>query len=68
MSRLQNARIERQADSAEPHAWTQAWVAERIGVAVRSVKAWEAGASEPRPFYQKRLSRLFGLTWDELWP
>jgi 5-methylcytosine-specific restriction endonuclease McrA len=67
MSRLREARIERQATAEEPGAWSQNWVAERIGAALRTYTRWEAG-NLPRPFYRKRLERLFGMPWEELWP
>jgi hypothetical protein len=37
-----------------------------VGASVRSVKAWDAGESVPRPFYRQRLTKELGVSVDEL--
>jgi ribosome-binding protein aMBF1 (putative translation factor) len=65
-SRVADLRSRRQADAANPSLWTQAALADRVGASVRSVKAWEAGESVPRPFYQQRLAKVLGVKVDDL--
>jgi ribosome-binding protein aMBF1 (putative translation factor) len=65
-SRVGELRSQRQADAANPGQWTQAGLAMRVGASVRSVKAWEAGDSVPRPFYQRRLAKALGVRVDDL--
>lgn len=45
---------------------TQEYVAEQIGVSRQAVSKWEQGASEPNASNLLALSRLFGITVDEL--
>ena len=40
------------------HQWTQAQLAERLGVDRRTVIAWEAGRRRPMPFLLTRLKEL----------
>jgi DNA-binding XRE family transcriptional regulator len=65
-SRLAELRSERQAEAADPSAWTQLGLARKVGASVRSVKAWEAGATLPRLFYRRRLAKAFGVGIAEL--
>lgn len=54
------------ADAADPSEWTQQAVAVKLGAAIRSVKAWEAGDSTPRPYMRRRLAKLFAVRVDDL--
>lgn len=45
---------------------TQEYVADQIGVSRQAVSKWEQGASEPNASNLLALSRLFGITVDEL--
>jgi transcriptional regulator with XRE-family HTH domain len=65
-SRVAELRSWGQADAANPSQWTQAALARKVGASVRSVKAWEAGESVPRPFYRQRLAKELGVSVDEL--
>jgi ribosome-binding protein aMBF1 (putative translation factor) len=65
-SRLAGVRSQRQADAVRPSEWTQAGLARKVGSSVRSVKAWEAGDTVPRPFYRRRLAKALGVTVEEL--
>lgn len=47
-------------------AWTQADVAQRIGVSRQTVNAIETGKFDPSLPVAFRLARLFGLTIDEV--
>ncbi|HVC42160.1 MAG TPA: helix-turn-helix transcriptional regulator [Candidatus Saccharimonadales bacterium] len=60
-NRVLELRSQRQADAANPSEWTQAGLARKVGASVRSVKAWEAGATVPRPFYRRRLAKALGV-------
>jgi ribosome-binding protein aMBF1 (putative translation factor) len=59
-------RSQRQAEAANPSEWTQAGLARMVGASLRSVKAWEAGETVPRPFYRRRLAKALGIGVDEL--
>jgi DNA-binding XRE family transcriptional regulator len=65
-SRILELRSRRQADATNPGEWTQAELARMVGASIRSVKAWEAGDAVPRPFFRRRLARVFGVSPDEL--
>jgi ribosome-binding protein aMBF1 (putative translation factor) len=65
-SRLAGIRSQLQADAARPSDWTQAGLARKVGSSVRSVKAWEAGDTVPRPFYRRRLAKVLGVSVEEL--
>ena len=65
-SRILELRSRRQADARNPSEWTQAGLARRVGASVRSVKAWEAGDTVPRPFFRRRLARVLGVSVDDL--
>ncbi len=45
---------------------SQQQVAERIGTNYVNVSRWERGITRPGPYFQRRLSRLFGKTEEEL--
>jgi ribosome-binding protein aMBF1 (putative translation factor) len=59
-------RSQRQADATNPSEWTQVGLAQKVGASVRSVKAWEAGDAVPRPFYRRRLAKVFGVSVADL--
>ena len=46
--------------------WTQARLANAMGVATRTVIRWERGLSLPHPTHRKQLERLFGRTAKQL--
>ena len=46
--------------------WTQAKVAEALGINIKTVRRWELGLSVPYPYYRRRLSILFGKTAQQL--
>jgi len=48
------------------HGWTQARLAQALGVTTRTVVRWEQGQSVPQPNYRKKLGTLFGKTAQEL--
>ncbi len=41
--------------------WSQAYLAELLGVSTRTVVRWEAGQTLPYPIYREQLHRLLGL-------
>lgn len=45
---------------------SQQQVAERIGTNYVNVSRWERGITRPGPYFQRKLSRLFGKTEEEL--
>lgn len=47
----------------------QSKVADKLGVTVNTLSAWENGKSEPRITQAKKLAALYGLTTDDIfWP
>src|SRR5215471_9304348 len=56
----QQLRIER-----ERRSWSQAEVAEKLGVDVKTVGRWEKGSSKPYPYYRQKLCQLFGKGVEE---
>jgi len=46
--------------------WTQAELAEALGVNTKTVVRWELGQAVPYPYYRRQLSILFGKTAQEL--
>jgi transcriptional regulator with XRE-family HTH domain len=48
------------------HGWTQAKLAEVLGVSTKTVTRWEARQSVPFPYYRNKLTALFGKTVQEL--
>src|SRR5690242_12598327 len=48
------------------HGWSQARLAEVLGVTTRTVLRWEQGLAIPQPNYRKKLGTLFGKTSQEL--
>jgi ribosome-binding protein aMBF1 (putative translation factor) len=65
-SRIAGIRSQRQADAARPSEWTQAGLARKVGSSLRSVKAWEAGHTIPRPFFRRRLAKVLGVSVEDL--
>jgi len=56
--RLRQHRIERN--------WRQQEVADQLGIALVTVQRWERGYQEPSAYYRIKLSKLFGLSAQEL--
>jgi len=56
----QQLRIER-----ERRSWSQAEVAEKLEVDVKTVGRWEKGSSKPYPYYRQKLCQLFGKSAQE---
>src|SRR5262245_57745411 len=50
----------------EKRGWSQAKIAESLGISTRTVIRWERGLALPHPHYRKQLSDLFGKTDEEL--
>jgi len=48
------------------HGWSQAKLAEELGVDTRTVRRWERGQAIPFPYYRQKLSLLLGKTAEEL--
>jgi len=48
------------------HGWSQAKLAEELGVDTRTVRRWERGQAVPFPYYRQKLSTLFGKTPEQL--
>ena len=46
--------------------WTQAELAEALGICTKTVVRWELGKAVPFPYYRQKLSALFGKTAQEL--
>ena len=46
--------------------WSQAKLAEALGVDARTVRRWERGQAIPFPYYRKQLLALFNMTAEEL--
>lgn len=46
--------------------WSQAKLAEELGVDMRTVRRWERGQAIPFPYYRQKLSTLFGKPSEEL--
>ena len=46
--------------------WTQAKVAEVLGISIKTVRRWEQGRSVPYPYHRRQLSVLFGKTVQQL--
>jgi ribosome-binding protein aMBF1 (putative translation factor) len=65
-SRVLEFRSQRQAEARNPSEWTQVGLARKVGASVRSVKAWEAGNTVPRPFYRQRLAKALGVSVADL--
>lgn len=50
----------------EGRGWSQAKIAEVLGIHSETVSRWERGVALPQPYYRERLSDLFGKTIEEL--
>ena len=46
--------------------WSQAKVAEELGITERTVRRWEQGLVVPYPYYRQQLRALFGKTAQDL--
>lgn len=53
-----NVRLKRER---EQRGWSQARVAEEIGVYPQSVSRWERGIAQPYPYFREKLCTLFAL-------
>lgn len=49
----------------ERHNWSQADVAEKLGVDVKTVNRWEKGSRKPLPYYRQKLCQLFNKSAEE---
>ncbi len=58
--------LSRLKQERELRAWTQSFVAERIGTTQVNVSRWEKGATIPGPYYRQKLAELFSKSIDEL--
>jgi transcriptional regulator with XRE-family HTH domain len=56
----------RLAEMRERKGWSQAELAEALGVTQSAVGNWESGIRLPRPRTLQRLASLFGVTIDYL--
>jgi putative transcriptional regulator len=56
----------RLADLRAEHAWTQADVAQRVGVSRQSINAIETGKFDPSLSVAFRLAKLFNLTVEDI--
>lgn len=50
----------------EQMRWTQAYLAERCGVAKSTVSMWETGERKPDIIMLKKLAGIFGCSADDL--
>src|SRR5215831_4340549 len=50
----------------ERRGWSQARVAEALGVSNRTVTRWELRIAIPYPYYREQLAQLFGKSLQEL--
>jgi len=50
----------------EQRSWTQAEVAEKIGVDVKTVGRWESGERFPMPLHRRSLATIYQKTLHEL--
>jgi DNA-binding XRE family transcriptional regulator len=64
VTRIRELREERA--KVAPAAFTQAALAQRVGVSINALRAWEAGTSRPRQRMAKALARELNVTVDEL--
>lgn len=49
----------------ERRSWSQADVAEKLGVDVKTVNRWEKGSRKPLPYYRQKLCQLFNKSPEE---
>ncbi len=48
------------------YGFTQAYLAERLGISVQAVSKWETGTSMPDIMLLPEIARVFGVSVDEL--
>ena len=53
-------------DERKQHGWSQADVAQALGITTKMVIRWELGHTVPFPYHRRKLSALFGKTVQEL--
>jgi tetratricopeptide (TPR) repeat protein len=58
--------LSRLKQERELRAWTQSYVAERIGTTQVNVSRWEKGITIPSPYYRQKLGELFNKSIQEL--
>jgi tetratricopeptide (TPR) repeat protein len=58
--------LSRLKQERELRAWTQSYVAERIGTTQVNVSRWEKGITVPSPYYRQKLGELFNKSVQEL--
>lgn len=63
-SRSQRNQLLRQA--RQKRCWSQAELAEQVGVSNETVSRWENGVSKPQPYQLKKLCEVFDKTPEEL--
>lgn len=50
------------------HGWTQADLAEKVGVDSKTISRWEKGITAPFPLHRAKLRELLHIEPEELWP
>jgi len=63
-NRIRELRLERARQF--PSAFSIAAVAQRLGVAERTLRYWESGETQPTKRHAQRLAREFGVTVADL--
>jgi transcriptional regulator with XRE-family HTH domain len=48
------------------NGWSQEYVAEKVDTTAKNVSRWERGDNKPVPYYQEKLTQLFGKNAEEL--
>lgn len=46
--------------------WSQEYLAEKVGTTAKNISRWERGDNKPVPYYQEKLTQLFGKNAEEL--
>jgi transcriptional regulator with XRE-family HTH domain len=46
--------------------WSQRELADRLGTTVVTIKRWERGSQQPRPYFRLQLCMLFSMSAEEL--
>src|SRR5260370_38008907 len=53
-------------DERKQRGWSQADVAQALGITTKTVIRWELGQAVPFPYHRRKLSALFGKTVQDL--
>ncbi len=56
---------ERLRQERDNRSWTQAKVADQIGVGQKTVSRWERAKRKPTPYEQQKLCKLFDISLEE---